>query len=108
MKNKIKGTTQWVPPETVYPAGIPFKVVMEKMDEGDWGEMLGHQRIIRLSNTAICKDSLKGTLLHEYMHALLYISGLSESLDGNLEEGLMITLECHLSKLINFDLLGVR
>jgi len=98
----------WAPPSMVYPAGIPFRVRVEKLEEGNIGEMDGAARTISLSSLPEHKPLLKETLLHEYIHAILYVSGISQILEDRVEEGIVIALECQLSRMVNFDKLGER
>lgn len=95
-------------PSTVYPAGIPFKVVEDKLDEDEHGEMIGEMRTIRISSEKSHQSTKWDTLLHEYLHAILYVSGLSQVLDEKMEEGIVITMECHLKHLIDLEKIGER
>jgi hypothetical protein len=85
-------------PSNIAISGRQFSVKHPtKVDkEGSLGESVGADRIIKV------KASQKGelfedTLLHEVLHSILYVSGVAELLEGNLEEAIVIALENGLS-----------
>jgi Zn-dependent peptidase ImmA (M78 family) len=78
--------------------GVAFEVKFkEKLTEdGDecYGLTDGAARTIEIS-TALNKteDMKASTLVHEYCHAVLYVTGQSETLTTEQEEGLVIAFE---------------
>lgn len=68
-------------------------------DEGVvYGETDSLKRSIKMKKTDD-DDSYESTLLHETIHGILGISGLTELLEGNMEEALVLALENGLHKL---------
>ncbi len=58
--------------------GIRFAIVVEKLDDGDYGRMLFDERKILISPTVTAKaKTLHETLRHEVFHASMYVSGMA-------------------------------
>jgi hypothetical protein len=80
--------------------GIPFDVhFVEEVDKDhSMGECDGPERAIKIKH-AQTPEMLESTLLHEVCHAILYTSGISELLEENQEEAIVVALENGLSQL---------
>lgn len=82
--------------------GVPFSVTWNKRDmpvdsREDCGETTAWEHKMQI-NSERCGDraTIDSTLLHEIIHAVLYLSGHHASLlgeDVNKEEGLVLALE---------------
>lgn len=82
-------------PSHVSALGIQFQVqVVEKVDdEASAGETLSDHRIIKVASSQDTRRRWT-TLLHEYMHAVLYVNGVSSALnDEGTEEIIVQSLE---------------
>ena len=104
-------------PTQVLISGIPFEVryeekvyALEDKEQKDAlvGFTRGDQRQIQISLTENKTEALiESTLLHETLHAILYLAGQSDILEGadpsedhdKLEEGLVTALENGLSQI---------
>lgn len=95
-------------PKVVYPCGVPFKVEIEKLPPGDMGQTLGTSRSIKLSNSEEHEEHLTATLFHEYLHAIFYVSGLSELVGHRQEEAIVTAMENSLRHVVNFSKLGKK
>lgn len=104
-KNKLPAS------EVIY--GHEFKLVFTDSDadgepwptvysERVFAETDGHDKIIRF-NPAVPDDQLHATRIHEYVHATLHASGLSELLDEKLEEAIAVAIEHGFGPLIKFN-----
>jgi len=72
--------------------GHNFKLeLVPKMQ--DLGECDGVSKTIKISKDHKSVDALVSTLLHEIIHGALYISGHSEKLEKEQEEGIVLALE---------------
>ena len=76
-----------------------------KMPKDDMGETIGNERQIKI-RAKLTGEKLKATLLHEVIHAILHVSGMTEILtkydeDGKLEEGLVVALEHGLTPIVD-------
>ena len=80
--------------------GIPFKVqFVEEVDkDNSYGETEGPERTIKIRQS-LPPELLEATILHEICHAVLYTAGVSELLDENLEEAIVVAMENGLSQL---------
>ena len=65
---------------------------LDGTDEDVHGETYGFKKQIRIRDT-LTGDDLGATLIHEYMHAILHVSGWTYALDDKVEEGLVTVLE---------------
>jgi hypothetical protein len=80
-----------------------IKYVTEMKDEdgtdNNFGETLGDERTIKINLTNHnSDDEIERTLLHEIIHATLFMGGQNENL-GDREEGVVRCLENGLSQL---------
>lgn len=75
-----------------------IKYVRKVDSEDSMGSCDVHERIIRVKWPAP-GGLISGTLLHECLHAILYISGQAADLSAEREEGLVLALENGLGKL---------
>lgn len=81
-------------PTSVTVLGQEFRIELlpaEKMD-GNFGEMVGELHRIRICDT---QDRARRwrTLLHEVVHAVLYVNGVSNTIDEDQEEVIAQSLE---------------
>ena len=90
-------------PTKVNIMGIAFAIkyveVLEKTEDDNYGEMCGAERIIKIKKSLTNAQKFV-TIFHETIHAVLYISGQSETLTDEQEEGLVLALEHGLWPLI--------
>jgi len=91
--------------------GIPFdvvikdKVVVEGEKEECAGVTYGALRRIEISKKECSTEELmNSTLIHEFCHAILYVTGQSEHLEGDQEEAIVIAMEHGLSQHFNIVL----
>jgi hypothetical protein len=94
-------------PQSVYPAGVEFKVFFKKL-KGEYGVAIGHEQTIHLDSTHKFKPFMKTVLFHEYLHALFHVTGVAEHMTPEQEESLVIMLSSQLSHLIDIDKLGKK
>lgn len=86
---------------------IPFEVQYVKQvdEEHNAGETDGSKRIIKISTTENPTEELKhSVLVHEYLHAVLYVTGQSERLGEKEEESLVLAMEHALAQIIRLEL----
>jgi hypothetical protein len=80
-------------PRSVVIGGQRFSIVIEDLENGDWGQMDFDNRKILISPKCLNKSStLRETLRHEIMHAALSVAGVSFSTKYN-EETIVRALE---------------
>jgi Zn-dependent peptidase ImmA (M78 family) len=70
--------------------------------EDRWAEADGDNRVISVNNT-LRGDRLKFYLLHEYLHAILHVSGHTARFKTSEEEALVSALTHGLAPLIELD-----
>ena len=71
------------------------------MDKDDCGEFDDSTMTISINlNRHDNEDLLKSTLLHEIIHAILFITGQNELLDSKQEEGLVRAIEHGLADIV--------
>ncbi len=80
--------------------GTEFSISYGKLPNNELGETIGVERKIRISNK-LSGEQLKSTIIHELLHAILYITGQSERLDHDFEEAIVIALEHGLTPLVD-------
>jgi hypothetical protein len=91
-------------PSAVSVLGQTFSVqVVAGLRDTDGEELFGltdgDRRLIRVCSAKNDAEGLEATLLHEVIHATLYVAGLNELMDERLEEGLVRALEHGLGRL---------
>lgn len=79
-------------PQEVSILGVKFRVELTKLDDGTVGDTVGLYRRIRISEDVDSKRKWT-TLVHEWIHAALFINGVSSVIDENVEEIIAQTLE---------------
>lgn len=78
-------------PSAIKVLGVEFKIrLMPAVD--DHGACDGPHRLIMVSEEQD-QDEAESTLLHETIHAALFVSGHSETLGSEREEGIVLALE---------------
>lgn len=102
MTTTNKKTPNKIPlPEYVHPLGTPYRVELsDNLDseelgeeiEPTWGETRGDIRRIKILSTQDTRRQWT-TLLHEYIHASLYVNGVSSYLSESVEEVIVQSLE---------------
>ena len=81
-------------PKEIKVLGRTFEVKYpKKVDKEDsYGETNGPERVIKIRST-LSTSVTEDTLLHETIHAILYTAGISELLDEDKEEAIVVALE---------------
>jgi len=87
-------------PKSVCILGVQYKVEMRELEDEGFGYSEGNARIIQI-NPKHPADTYMATLLHEILHQIFHISGLSNMLDSTkedkFEEAIVVALEHGLS-----------
>ena len=81
--------------------GIPFEVkYLTKVDHQDnhLGETDGAGRVIKIKK-GMAEEVTKATLMHEIVHAIIYVTGHTEMLKHKHEEAIVLAIEHGLSQL---------
>ena len=83
---------------------VEYYPLLEDSDGNNYGETQCHEKAIKVS--LIHNDNkkkLQSTLFHEIIHGVLGESGLTEVLDSNTEEAIVVALENALiGKIVEF------
>lgn len=79
--------------------GIPFRVEVTQLDEETVGDTVGFYRRIRISND-IDSKKLWSVLVHEWVHAVLHVNGVANTLDADLEEVIAQSMEHAIEELM--------
>lgn len=79
--------------------GVPFRVEVTKVNEGVAGETLGFYRRIQLDQDMDSRR-LWTTLLHEWVHAVLYVNGVANVLPDEVEEIVAQSMEHALEEML--------
>lgn len=87
-------------PLSVSIMGMDFQIRHpKKVDDGNaHGQTKGDEHQIELC-ADLKEDAFERVLLHETMHGILYVSGITEILDERTEEAVVLALEHGLSQL---------
>jgi hypothetical protein len=93
----ISGKSQL--PQVVNVLGVPFRVEVTDIGEDNWGETVGWKRRIQISNDSDTRR-LWTTLLHEWVHAVLYVNGAANILPNEVEEMIAQTMEHALEEML--------
>lgn len=79
--------------------GVPFRVEMlgsledvAEDEEQTWGDTVGFNRRIRINSSQDTRRQWT-TLMHEMMHAALYVTGVSGQITDEIEEIIVQSLE---------------
>ena len=87
-------------PKSVMILGHRYKVELVELEEDGFGYSEGNARIIRI-NPKHPANTYMATLLHEIIHQIFHITGLSNMLDSTkedkFEEAIVVALEHGLS-----------
>jgi len=85
--------------------GVPFVVLyVKKVDSEDsHGETDGINRTIKLKLED--KTTMLYTMIHEYTHAVLHVTGQTERLTEEHEESIVVALEHGMFNMCNFNTL---
>lgn len=92
-------------PKKVTVLGVQFTIeykpdLRASDDDSCFGLTDGAARVITLCTTKNnTPKKMEDTLFHECAHAILYVAGLSELLDGKMEEAVVLAIENGLSPL---------
>jgi len=83
-------------PKSVCILGVQYKVEMQELEDGGFGYSEGNARIIHINPKHDPKTYMP-TLLHEIIHQIFHISGISNMLDtvkeDKFEEAIVVALE---------------
>lgn len=63
------------------------------VDQEEWGNFHGDAKEITISKRAVSEGVFLPTLMHELLHATLFISGITWALETNVEEALVRAIE---------------
>jgi len=89
-------------PGSIRILGINFHIdYTTDMDKSDYGETIIEERSIKI-NINKPKHTWRSTLRHEIFHAILGITGQSERMGNEEEEGIVIALENGVDNLMDF------
>lgn len=93
-------------PDKVSVLGIPYQVrlvseidLVAEDEERTWGETDSCLRLIKIDDTQDTRRRWT-TLLHEYIHATLYVNGVSGQISDELEEVIVQSLEHSLEQFL--------
>jgi hypothetical protein len=79
--------------------GVDFSIqYLDALPDDELGEMDGPGRVIKINKRQPREDQ-ESTLLHEVLHAVLYLTGQSELLKHKREESLVLAIEAGLHSL---------
>lgn len=70
-----------------------MKIAVRVVDQEDWGSFHGDDRTIRISKRAVLEGAFMQTLMHEMLHAALFVSGVTWALEENVEEAVVRAIE---------------
>ena len=71
--------------------GVRIKIRI--VDQEDWGTFHGDAREITISKRAVVEGKFLPTLMHEMLHAALFISGITWAIESNMEEAVVRAIE---------------
>lgn len=86
-------------PTSLNVLGVPFRVEVTKVNEGIVGETVGFYRRIQIDQDLDSRRCLT-TLLHEWVHAVLYVSGVANVLPDEVEEIIAQSMEHALEEML--------
>jgi len=87
-------------PESIQVLGVPFRIELVEFDEeGQCGECHGLLRTIKISSALDSKRQWT-TLVHEFVHASLFIMGAGTEIPDPIEECIAQTMEHSIEQLI--------
>lgn len=89
----------YVLPETLVILGEEFQVLKAKMKDAVGDTQPGHRKIRIDCSQHDSQDEVDSTLLHETIHAILHIAGVSNLIKEKEEEAIVVALEHGLHKL---------
>jgi hypothetical protein len=105
-RTRLKSDTSQCPsldtsklPSELKVLGVPFRVEVTKVDEGVAGETLGLYRRIQIDQDLDIRRCWT-TLLHEWVHAVLYANGVANVLPDEVEEIIAQTFEHALEEML--------
>jgi len=106
---RLSKNSKTQPPSKVRLAGVEFTIEYKSKVVSDSGEDLsgqcsGAERLIEVSTSENkTKDARDRTLLHECLHGILHVTGLSSMInDEDKEEAIVVALENALWLLMKF------
>lgn len=79
--------------------GVPFRIELTQLDEETVGDTVGFYRRIRISNDVDSKK-LWSILVHEWVHAVLHVNGVANTLDEDIEEIIAQSMEHAIEELL--------
>ena len=93
-------------PSHIIILGQKFRIEVCDMDENDYGETLGYERLIKISKHQ-SKELVMHTLFHEAVHAALHVTGQTSLLSDNMEEAVVMAMEAAFAEAIDIDKLAI-
>lgn len=96
-------------PKKIPILGTEFRVeYTTKLPKDDYGHTEGNERLIKIK-ARLRGEIAKATLIHEILHGVLHVSGLSEVLmqhdpTGQLEEAIVVAIEHGMTPIVSLDL----
>jgi hypothetical protein len=70
-----------------------MRITVRIADQEDWGTFHGDAREITISKRAVVEGKFLPTLMHEMLHAALFISGITWAIESNMEEAVVRAIE---------------
>jgi Zn-dependent peptidase ImmA (M78 family) len=86
-------------PEKLLILGIPFRVEKVKLEEDLAGETVGIYRRIQV-NSDLTRRQAWSTLVHEWVHAVLHVNGVSSVIPEQVEEIIAQSIEHSLEEFL--------
>ena len=86
-------------PQVLNVLGVPFRIEVTEVPEGICGETLGFYRRIKIDQDLDTRRYWT-TLLHEWVHAVLYVNGTSSVIPDEVEEMIAQTMEHALEEML--------
>ena len=80
--------------------GVPFHVVVKKLSDDVYGETDGIEATIFVCNS-LTKEQQWRVFLHEWTHAVFYVTGVANVIEDSVEEIIAQSMEHALVQLIN-------
>jgi hypothetical protein len=69
------------------------KIAVVVADQEDWGTFCGDAKKITISTKALEEGLFLTTLMHEMIHAVFFVSGITWVLEQNMEEAVVRAIE---------------
>jgi hypothetical protein len=94
------GTSRLPPlPQSIRVLGVEFRVEVVEVEDDIVGDTVGLYRRIRVSKDVDSKK-MWSVLVHEWVHAVLYVNGIGNILDESVEEVIAQSMEHAIEELL--------